>query len=93
MLLSSPEINVRLNKLYDWKLVNQTIEKEFIMNDFVSALSLVNKTGEAAEKMDHHPDIFIHSWNKVKFIISTHNEGGLTEKDFTLAEIIEHLSK
>ena len=93
MLLSSPEINVKLNKLIDWKLNNQSIEKDFSKKDFKSALAFVNKVGEAAENMDHHPDIFIHSGNKVKFSISTHSEGGLTDKDFILAEKIEHLSK
>jgi 4a-hydroxytetrahydrobiopterin dehydratase len=93
MLLSSPEINVSLNKLVDWNLNNQSIEKEFTLKDFKSALAFVNKVGEAAENMDHHPDIFIHSWNKVKFTISTHKEGGLTEKDFILAEKIESFSK
>lgn len=93
MLLSSPEINVRLNKLIGWNLNNLTIEKEFIMKDFKSVLAFVNKVGETAENMDHHPDIFIHSWNKVKFTISTDSEGGLTEKDFNLAERIESLSK
>lgn len=93
MLLSSPEINVKLNKLIDWKLNNQSIEKDFSKKDFKSALAFVNKVGEVAENMDHHPDIFIHSWNKIKFTISTHKEGGLTDKDFILAEKIEHLSK
>jgi 4a-hydroxytetrahydrobiopterin dehydratase len=93
MLLSSPEINVKLNKLVDWKLENQSITKEYTLKDFKSALSFVNKVGEAANNLDHHPDIFIHSWNKVKFTISTHSEGGLTDKDFNLAEKIEHLSK
>ena len=49
--------------------------------------------GGEAEKMNHHPDIFLHSWNKVKITISTHSEGGVTEKDFRLAEIIDKLSK
>ena len=93
MLLSSPEINVSLNKLVDWKLNNQSIEKEFTLKDFTAALAFVNKVGEAAESMDHHPDILIHSWNKVKFTISTHKEGGLTDKDFILAEKIEQFSK
>jgi len=93
MLLSSPEINVRLNKLIDWKLNNQCIEKEFNTKDFKSAITFVDKVGETAETMGHHPDIFIHSWNKVKFTISTHSEGGLTDKDFNLAEKIENLSK
>jgi 4a-hydroxytetrahydrobiopterin dehydratase len=93
MLLSSPEINVKLNKLINWNLNNQSIEKEYVKKDFKSTLSFVDKVGEAAENMDHHPDIFIHSWNKVKFTISTHKEGGLTDMDFVLAEKIESLSK
>jgi 4a-hydroxytetrahydrobiopterin dehydratase len=92
MLLSSPEINVKLNKLINWNLNNQSIEKEYVKKDFKSTLSFVDKVGEAAENMDHHPDIFIHSWNKVKFTISTHKEGGLTDMDFVLAEKIESLS-
>ena len=92
MLLSNPEINVKLNKLINWNLNNQSIEKEYVKKDFKSTLSFVDKVGEAAENMDHHPDIFIHSWNKVKFTISTHKEGGLTDMDFVLAEKIESLS-
>ena len=92
MLLSSPEINVMLNKLVNWNLNNQSIEKEFTLKDFNAALAFVNKVGEAAEAIDHHPDILIHSWNKVKFTITTHKEGGLTDKDFILAEEIEHFS-
>ena len=42
--------------------------------------------------MNHHPDMFLHSWNKVKVTISTHSEGGVTEKDFKLAAIIDNLS-
>ena len=46
---------------------------------------------DEAEKMDHHPDIFIHSWNKVKITISTHSAGGVTQNDFDLAKKIEKL--
>ena len=93
MLLSSPEINVKLNKLAGWKLENQNIVQEYTLKDFKTALTFVNKVADAANTLDHHPDIFIHSWNKVKFTISTHSEGGLTDKDFNLAEKIEHLYK
>ena len=93
MLLGSSEINVMLNKLIDWKLDNKTIVKEFVLKDFKSALTFINSVGDVAEGMNHHPDIFIHSWNKVRFTISTHSEGGITDKDFDLAEKIEQLSK
>ena len=67
------------------------IAKLFQLKDFAEALAFVNKVGAEAEKMNHHPDIFIHSWNKVKITISTHSEGGITKKDFQLAEKIEGL--
>ena len=88
-VLSNEVILNRLTEIKGWNFLNKQIEKEFEFIDFKQALAFVNKTGEAAEAMDHHPDIFIHSWNKVKFTISTHSEGGVTEKDFKLAEAIE----
>jgi 4a-hydroxytetrahydrobiopterin dehydratase len=93
MLLSSSEIDIKLKKLDNWKVENKSIVREYILKDFKSALEFVNKVGHAAEEMDHHPDILIHSWNKVKFTISTHIAGGLTEKDFKLAGKIETLLK
>jgi 4a-hydroxytetrahydrobiopterin dehydratase len=91
-LLSKTERNEKLKNLPDWKFVNDQIEKEYKLKDFKSALDFVNKLGAEAEKMDHHPDINIHSYNKVKITISTHSEGGVTAKDFTLAGKIENLN-
>ena len=90
-LLSKEEINQKLNKVNAWILEGNQIAKQFQLKDFAKALEFVNKIGEKAEEMDHHPDIFIHSWNKVKITISTHSEGGITAKDFQLAEKIEGL--
>jgi 4a-hydroxytetrahydrobiopterin dehydratase len=90
-LLSKEEINQKLNKVNGWILEGKQIAKQFQFKDFVEALGFVNKVGAEAEKIDHHPDIFIHSWNKVKITISTHSEGGITAKDFQLAEKIEGL--
>jgi len=90
-LLSQDEITKNLSSLSNWMKEGNLIEKQFQFKDFVEALSFVNKVGEEAEKMNHHPDIFIHSWNKVKITISTHSEGGITQKDFQLAEKIEGL--
>jgi 4a-hydroxytetrahydrobiopterin dehydratase len=90
-LLTIDEIIRNLSSLSDWVQEENQIAKEFQFKDFVEALSFVNKLGTEAEKMNHHPDIFIHSWNKVKITISTHSEGGITEKDFQLAEKLEGL--
>ena len=88
-LLNEEEITQKLSKLNRWEHEENQIIKQFQLKDFAEALSFVNKVGAVAEEMDHHPDIFIHSWNKVKITISTHSEGGITQKDFDLAEKIE----
>lgn len=91
-LINIEEINKKLQDLPGWSLVDNSIQKEFTLKDFVGALGFLMKIGFLAEKLDHHPDLFLHSWNKVKIIISTHSEGGLTEKDFNLAEQIEKIN-
>jgi len=90
-VLNKEEINRKLTEITGWSFENNQIWKEFQFKDFVEALAFVNKLGEQAEKMNHHPDILIHSWNKVKITVSTHSEGGVTDKDFQLASIIENL--
>jgi len=90
-LLTKDELTKNLSSLTGWKDEGKEISKLFQLKDFAEALSFVNKVGAEAEKMDHHPDIFIHSWNKVKITISTHSEGGITKKDFQLAEKIERI--
>jgi len=90
-LLDKEEIAEKLSKLNNWLLETNQIAKQYQFKDFAESLKFVNKVGNVAEEMDHHPDIFIHSWNKVKITISTHSEGGITNKDFQLAEIIEGL--
>ena len=92
-VLSETDRKEKLDKLNGWQFQNNQIEKEYSLKDFKSALNFVNKLGEEAEKMDHHPDINIHSYNKVKISLSTHSEGGVTGKDFNLAEKIENLNK
>lgn len=87
--LEEKVISEKLKSLNNWNYQNKQIEKEFEFKDFKSALSFVNKIGDEAEKMDHHPDILLHSWNKVKITLSTHSAGGITENDFNLANKIE----
>lgn len=77
--------------LADWTLVNEHhLEKEYRFHDFREALAFVNRLGEAAEEEGHHPDIFL-TWGKVKLTLWTHSVGGLSEKDFTLAERADRL--
>jgi 4a-hydroxytetrahydrobiopterin dehydratase len=90
-LLTKDELVKKLASLSGWMQEGNQIAKLFQFKDFAEALSFVINVGGEAEKMNHHPDIFIHSWNKVKITISTHSEGGITKKDFQLAEKIEGL--
>jgi len=84
-------IQVKLRNFNGWIYKDTQISKDFQLKDFQSALNFVNKVGAEAEKMDHHPDILMHSWNKVKISVSTHSEGGITGKDFSLAKKIEEI--
>ena len=90
-LLNASEIKVQLKNLSGWEFSNNLIFKEYQLSNFREVLAFVNKIGDEANSMDHHPDILMHSWNKVKISISTHSEGGVTNKDFQLAEKIESL--
>ena len=67
-----------------WSMHNGMIVRTFVFADFVAALRFVNAIAEAAEAADHHPDIDIR-YNKVTLSLTTHDSGGLTEKDFALA--------
>jgi 4a-hydroxytetrahydrobiopterin dehydratase len=91
--LNQEQINSNLSKLFGWNYENEAILKQFQLKDFIEALSFVNAVGMEAEKMDHHPDILMFAWNKVKITISTHSAGGVTEKDFALAQKIEERIK
>src|SRR3989338_4781094 len=71
--------------------VRQKIAKEFKFKDFKEVMVFVNKVAELSESEGHHPDIFIHGWNKVRFELSTHAIGGLSENDFIMAVKIDDI--
>ena len=86
--LSNSEVSEGLKKLKGWRLEADTIKKEFQFPSFPKAIKFVNKVAEIAEQADHHPDILIN-FRKVTLNLSTHDEGGITQKDFRLAEQLE----
>lgn len=75
-----------------WRRQGDSIVCEWRFADFASALAFVERVGAAAEQANHHPDILVHGWNKVRLTLSTHSEGGLTEADFDLAGSAEALA-
>ncbi|HLP43750.1 MAG TPA: 4a-hydroxytetrahydrobiopterin dehydratase [Candidatus Nanoarchaeia archaeon] len=92
--LEQTEATHLLEELNKWKIIeDKHIEKTMVFKDFASALAFVNKVGEIAEKENHHPDITLFNWNRVKFILSTHSIQGLSENDFILAAKIDELAQ
>jgi 4a-hydroxytetrahydrobiopterin dehydratase len=83
-LLSGDEIAARLLGL-DWTLEDATIVRDLKFEDFAAAIAFVNRVAEVAQTYDHHPDILVHGWNKVKLSLTNHAAGGLTEIDFDMA--------
>ncbi|MCH2657703.1 MAG: 4a-hydroxytetrahydrobiopterin dehydratase [Dehalococcoidia bacterium] len=89
-LLSSNEITKALSNLSDWNVHDGQIKSEFIFSNFVEALSFIVKIGVLAEKADHHPEIW-NVYNRVSITLSTHDAGGVTDKDIMLASEITNL--
>lgn len=74
-----------------WRKKGNAIQRTYEFKDFVEAMKFVNATARAAEKAWHHPDIDIR-WNRVTLVLSTHDEGGLTQRDFDLARKLDQLA-
>jgi 4a-hydroxytetrahydrobiopterin dehydratase len=91
MKLNEANINQYLSQAGDWRLEGEMLVRDFKFEDFKRAMEFVNRVADEAEALDHHPDILIHGWNNVRLSVTTHSEGGLTEKDFKLAERINRL--
>ncbi len=74
-----------------WEIIDNKLQKEFTFKSFGEALAFVNRVGELAEDMDHHPDMELHSYKKVKIKLFTHSKGVISELDHTLAKKIDNL--
>jgi 4a-hydroxytetrahydrobiopterin dehydratase len=74
-----------------WRREGESLVRDLEFDDFRGALACVNRVAEAAEKANHHPDILVHDWNKVRFTLTTHGDGGLTDDDHAMAETIDAL--
>lgn len=91
--LSGDVVAERLGRLPGWAREGDQITRTYDCGSFMGAIGLVNRVAEQAEAMDHHPDILIHGYSKVTFRLTTHDSGGITARDFTLAGRIEAASQ
>ncbi len=89
--LKDDEIAARLEG-DGWVREGDGIVREWSFDDFAGAIAFVNRIAEASESANHHPDILVHGWNKVRLRLTNHSAGGLTEVDFTMAGRFDALS-
>ena len=88
--LTQSEIDRQIQTVPQWQQEGQTITRTFEFKNFVEAIAFVEQLVEPAEAAQHHPDLAI-SYNKVTVSLTSHDAGGLTAKDFELAQTISQI--
>ncbi|HEY1777011.1 MAG TPA: 4a-hydroxytetrahydrobiopterin dehydratase [Solirubrobacteraceae bacterium] len=90
--LTDSEIDERLARIDPaWRREGEELVRDLELEDFAQAVARVNAIAAAAERADHHPDLLIHSYRRLRITLSTHSAGGLTDSDFELARTIDAL--
>ena len=75
-----------------WRDDGEALIRDLEFKDFAEAMAYVNEVAEVAERENHHPDIAIHGWNKVRLALFTHSQNAITDADRAMAEQIDALS-
>ena len=89
--LDSSQVQAEVDSLTEWALNGEAIQRTFAFKNFKAAMAFVDKVAALAESQQHHPDIMIR-YNKVTLTMTTHEAGGLTERDFSLARAVDELT-
>lgn len=89
--LSADAVQVGLDEIEGWALLDEKLHREFRFKSFVAAFGFMTSAAIEAEKMDHHPEWF-NVYNKVSVDLTTHDAGGITELDFQLAKKMNQLA-
>ena len=87
-LLPEEQIRERLKQLPGWERAGGQIRKTYPFASFAEGMAFANRVAEAAEALDHHPDVLIQ-YRQVTLTLTSHDAGGLTERDFRLARRID----
>ena len=90
--LDETQIQAALTTLPNWKLEQRELVQTATFQDFIQAMSFVNQVAELAETAGHHPDIDIR-YNRVRLALVTHDAGGITQNDISLARNIDQIAK
>jgi 4a-hydroxytetrahydrobiopterin dehydratase len=86
--LAEAEVTEKLKSLSGWQSKDNAISKLYRFKEFMEGIRFINRVAEMAEAADHHPDIHVN-YTRVTFTCTTHSDGGVTAKDFALADQIE----
>lgn len=90
MKLTEKQISEKLQDIRGWSYTEETLHMQAKFNDFTEAFVFMTRVAFEAERLGHHPD-WRNVYNRVAIHLSTHDEGGVTEKDFELAKFISEL--
>ena len=74
-----------------WERDGETLVRDLKFDDFAQAMAYVNRVADLAEEVNHHPDILVHGWNRVRLTLTTHSAGTLTDNDYNMARRIDQL--
>jgi len=88
--LSTEEIHKRLGQLEGWEFNDNALQTAFEFENFKEAFTMMTRIAFEAERLGHHPD-WSNVYNRLHIALSTHDAGGVTEKDFELAKLIDTL--
>ena len=90
-LLAEPLLTELLGRLDGWQRDGEAITKTFTLAGFTSAMAFANRVAEAATAADHHPDIHIERYKRVRIVLTTHVTHGISRADIDLATAIDGL--
>jgi 4a-hydroxytetrahydrobiopterin dehydratase len=88
--LTQEGIDAKLAELPEWSSSGGALQRTFKFENFIEAMAFVNRVAEQAEEVQHHPDILVR-YSKVTLTLSTHDAGGITQKDFDFAREVDRL--
>jgi 4a-hydroxytetrahydrobiopterin dehydratase len=88
--LSPASLEKKLEEIADWNISQQNLYRRFVFDNFVEAFGFMSRVALLAESMDHHPD-WSNIYNRVDIYLTTHDAGGISERDFILAARINKL--
>jgi 4a-hydroxytetrahydrobiopterin dehydratase len=84
------QLLLKINELDNWTIEQDVLKKIFVFETFMKAIHFINEVAVLAEHVDHHPDLII-KYNQVNVLLTTHDAGNITNKDYDLAKMIDDL--